>query len=241
MKKFSLLLILMVVPFSGLLGQGFMTPFHIASEMEMKECEYKGFEFQYKVVYPDNYDSTRKYPVYLALSGGHAYERIVDYCYYTTFRSWIIREDYITVLPLSPEEKSLNDFSRDQIVKLLSGIIKNENVTEDGWLIGGTSLGGKAAFLYASIRPKMFTGILAMPGNLEFDDIPPEWKGYHILLAYGSMESQDWIDLVIKTEIKLKGKVANIEKIVMEGQGHVLNPNYSINEIYRTYFGKEEE
>jgi predicted peptidase len=217
-------------------AQNFLTPDYALADLVDKTVQYGGYKFTYKVVYPDKYDSTKRYPVFLGLSGGLAFGDVVDFCYFTTFRSRHIRRQYITILPVSPERRTMKSYSREEMSSFLDAIIQAEKTTNKEWIVAGTSYGGDAAFLYAQLRPALFSGIINFTGNFEADTVPPEWKNYNIILAYGDKIDQDKKDDMYRTRKKLEGKIKNLDVIVMEGQNHILNPLYDLNIIYSKYF-----
>ena len=61
-------------------------------------------------------------------------------------------------------------------------------------------------------------------------------KNYKILLAGGELDEADWISSNNKTKSKLEGKVKSIEVYTIEGEGHIISPDYDINKVYSKYF-----
>ena len=237
MKTFAFFLLIMCFSMNSF-GQKFAVPDSILSDLESTQFEYTfTAEFKYKVVYPVNYDSSKKYNVLLGLSGGNSNEQIVNFCYYTLFDSKYF-DDYITILPLGPLGRSLADIDSTEINLLIEDVMKNHNVTDKNWIVAGTSMGGFAAFNFAFVRPELFDGIITFPGGLRTDNISEEWSNYKILLAVGEFDEKDWTSLNEETEAKLKGKVKSVETLILEGQEHIISPEYDIDTVYSKYFNK---
>ncbi len=235
MKKIIYGLILLSLNFSSF-GQNFEVPDSVLNGIESRQFEYTyTAKFDYKVIYPENYDSLKTYKVLLGLSGGNANERIVNYCYYTLFNSKYF-VDYITILPLGPSGRPLSDMDSTEINLLITDIKKQEKVADHHWIVAGTSMGGLAAYNFASAIPELFEGIITFPGGLGDNKVSEKWSNYKVLLAAGELDEADWIAHNERTKTKLNGKVKSIEIFVIEGQGHIVLPAYDINKVYSTYF-----
>ena len=217
-------------------GQDFEVPDSVLLELESRQFEYTyTAEFSYKIVYPANYNDSTEYNVFLGLSGGNANEKIVNYCYYTLFDSKYF-DNYITVLPLGPSGRPLSELDSSEINHLVADVMKNLKVTNHNWIVAGTSMGGVAAYNFASTRPELFEGIITIPGGLGTNEVSEKWKNYKILLAGGELDEADWIKLNNSTMSKLKGNVKSVEAFTIEGQGHIISPDFDIDKVYSKYF-----
>jgi hypothetical protein len=235
MKKLIYCIILFCLSLSSY-GQKFEVPDSVLTGVETRQFEYTTTaKFKYKIVYPIKFDSITSYKVLIGLSGGNANERIVNFCYYTLFDSKYF-EDYITILPMGPSGRPLSEMNRSEINLLISDIKKNQKVTNHNWILAGTSMGGLAAYNFASVRPELFEGIITFPGGLGSNEVSDKWKNYKILLAGGELDEADWKSLNISTKSKLEGKVKSIEVFTIEGQGHIISPAYDIDKVYSKYF-----
>ncbi len=235
LKKLTYCIIIIFLSLNSY-GQKFEVPDSILNDVKSRQFEYTHTaSFNYKIVYPTNYDSLKSYRVILGLSGGNANEKIVNYCYYTLFDSKYL-DDYITIMPLGPSGRPLSEMDSDEINLLVADVIKNQKVTTNNWIVAGTSMGGLAAYNFASARPELFEGIITFPGGLGDNKVLEEWKHYNILLAGGELDEVDWINSNNKTKLKLEGKVKNVELFTIEGQGHIISPDYDIDKVYSKYF-----
>ena len=198
--KFTILTTLFTfILFSGATAQMFSVPGHITREMIKDSVQYNGHNVRYFKSLPVNYDSTKFYPAMIAFSGGLAFERIVEYCYFTQFRSIYIRKDFITIMPVADEGKSFKDYTDDDLKLMLGAIRQQESIADTGWIAAGTAFGSHAAFNLPRIYPAMFQGIIVMPGEIPFNDIPEEWKHLKILLAIPEKDSYEWKEYWEKT------------------------------------------
>ncbi len=239
MKKLTYCIILACISFCSY-GQNFQVPDSILNDVESRQFEYTHTaKFNYKIVYPINYDHLTSYKVLIGLSGGNANEKIVNYCYYTLFDSKYF-ENYITILPLGPSGRPLAEMDSYEIDQLIADIIKNQKVTKSNWILAGTSMGGLAAYNFAAARPELFEGIITFPGGLGTNEVSDKWKNYRIVLAGGELDEADWIRLNNETKSKLEGNVKSIEIFTIEGQGHIVSPDYDIDKVYSKYFNSNK-
>ena len=239
MKELTFCIILICLSFTTY-GQKFDVPDSILTDVESRQFEYTyTAKFNYKIVYPVNYDSLKTYKVLLGLSGGNASEQIVNYCYYTLFDSKYF-ENYITILPLGPSGRSLAEIDSTEINQLIADIMKSQKVTNHNWIVAGTSMGGFAAFNFAYARPELFEGIITFPGGLRDEKVSEKWANYKVLLAVGELDEADWTTLNESTKSKLEGNVKGVETFIIKGQGHIISPEYDIDKVYSKYFTKKK-
>jgi len=215
-------------------AQDISVPDSILAEMQHKTILIYNEVYEYKIVYPKIYDVSKRYPVFLGLSGGLANEPIVNFCYYAWFRSKYF-SNYITILPISPDKNFLMDLSEIKILNLLNSFIEYENTLISNWIIAGTSNGGVTAFKFALTKPSLFEGIIVLPGAFNFLKPPVELKDYKIIIAYGEKDSE-WKSNSLQLVNDLKGIVKKLTLFEMKGQDHILNPNYDIDSVYQLYF-----
>lgn len=239
MKKLVYIIILICFNFNSF-GQNFAVPDSILNNVEQRQFEYTyTAKFNYKVIYPENYDSLKNYKVFLGLSGGNANEKIVNYCFYTLFDSKYF-DNYITILPLGPSGRPLSKMDSTEINLLIADIKTHEKVTDNNWTLAGTSMGGLAAYNFASARPELFEGIITFPGGLGANKVSKKWKDYKVILAAGESDEANWIELNKTTKSKLEKNVKSIETFIIEGQGHIISPEYDIDKIYSIYFSDDK-
>lgn len=76
-----------------------------------------------------------------------------------------------------------------------------------------------------------------MPGAFNFLETPKGWTNYTVVLTYGENDP-DWRENSISVAEIIKNVVKKVILFEMKGQGHILSPDYDINEVYKLYFEK---
>lgn len=243
MKKSILLLFAIVIGYPTLYAQDLSVPDSILKELQtvtlVDESEDTD-SLLFRVVYPKSFNSSKSYPVFLALSGGNQSKKIVDYCYAAWFRSNYF-DNYITILPISPKGKNLKNYSEEEIHKIEKLIKANFKVSKKHWIIAGTSNGGLATFNFVSASPKLYDAAIGIPGIIdEGVNVSKKWKHLEIVLAYGENDSEHWIESVPKSQKKAETHAKKVSTLMLKGQGHILPIGFDINQVYRLYFGAEK-
>jgi len=192
-----------------------------------------------KVVYPENYDSEKSYPILLALSGGNQSDGVVNYCYAAWFKSNYFK-NYITILPVNTKRKNFRTYKTDDIKNIFTIIKNNFKTNKDSWIIAGTSNGGIATFNFLAVEPALFQGAIVMPGAIDSErtKIEESWKHLKVVLAYGEKDDTTWITATEESRKALQDSVKSVQSFVMKGQGHILTLDYDIDQVYDVYFKK---
>ena len=192
----------------------------------------------FKYVYPENYDSTKTYPVLLGLSGGDQTEFIVDYCYAAWFRSDYFKH-YFTILPVNILDQNILTYDNDAIGVTYDVIMSNFNVDTSNWIIVGTSNGGVASYIFVAKSPELFHGIITVPGSasdtLIFD---LKWSHLHILNAVGYNDSEGWKNAADYLHDSIGSFSKSNELMVLNDVGHILPLSFNIDTVYSQYFSK---
>lgn len=190
-------------------------------------------ELTYGVEYPQDFDKTKKYPILLCLPGGDFSLKLASY-YNWVYTPRTTFQDAIKIYPISNDENKILSLSNDDWVAYIEAIKKNENGSDDGWVISGASNGGLATFDIITASPETFRGFIVIPGRIGSQPLLDEWKNYDALIVYAS-EDTSWIKGSKETYDKLKGHVRAIELIEIEGEDHVLSVTYNIDPIYERF------
>lgn len=228
MKNFILVTIL-VFSLTASFTQDLSVPGEVLKEINYVELGFEGQSRLFQVVFPDNYDSTKTYPVFLGLSGGTPTKRVVNYCYAAWFKNDVYK-NYITIMPSGVGHEFLSEKSALEWELILNIIRKHYKVTKKKWILAATSNGGIASFNLLQVAPKTFKKAYLMPGYLpEGMEANRKWRCIRFVLAFGEMDEQEWKDKTNETAKKLK----RVEVIEMKGQGHILSLDYDQNSIYR--------
>ena len=185
-----------------------------------------------QIVFPKDYDSTTNYPVYLALSGGNQSIDIVNYCYAAWFESSYFNNS-ITILPIAKKNSNLKNYTTSEIDNILKSIALNFKVTDNSWILGGTSNGGRAAFNFLNLHPTLFNTVIVMPGIInKSNTINSNISHVRFLLAYGTNDDKDWIKGTKRSKRLLKNKAHSVKIIPLKGMGHIFPISFDVNLIY---------
>lgn len=241
MRNQIILFLILSICTRTLNAQNLSVPDSILNELTTIKIPVENFvedSLIFKVVYPNNYDANKTYPVLLGLSGGNQNEKIVNYCYAAWFKSDYFK-NHITILPVNKKGKNLLHYSKNDINNTLTTIKKNFHVTNKNWIVAGTSNGGQATFNFISEDPSLFEGGIVIPGALgDSVNVDNSWKHLNIILAYGSKDSDDWAKGSKKTKKTLSKYVNNVKLLKLKGQGHILPIDFDIDSVYKIYFKK---
>lgn len=109
-------------------------------------------ELQVEIVLPENYDASKKYPLFIALHGGG--ENLAEFK--PNWISPIMKKDYIVAYLQSTQVASMTGFhwqddatTKKDIAKAYEIIIKKHQINEKEILMGGFSSGGYGSMIIA--------------------------------------------------------------------------------------------
>lgn len=205
----------------------------VQTEFKINDTLSQGFYIEY----PKGYNDSIKHPVFIGIAGGNQTKEFVMYCYAVYFKSSLL-DDYIKVFPIAYDQNGIMSSGKDYYTSLLQTIEKNLSCESKDWLIAGTSNGGIAALELVSIRPSQFSGLITIPGIIYGDNIivNDKWSHLNALLVYGENDSEGWINGVFKTDSVLKDNSVLSDILMLPNQGHILDVEYNIDNVYLKYF-----
>jgi poly(3-hydroxybutyrate) depolymerase len=131
-----------------------------------KTGTFNGFEVNYKVVLPDNYDPARAYPAVLAFGGGPQNMRVVENSLDRVWRKEAERRGYIVVAPAAPGGKLFYEGGLLVFPQFLDRILGDYKVQGGKFHVAGSSNGGLSAFEVAARYPRYFWSVTGIPGML---------------------------------------------------------------------------
>lgn len=187
------------------------------------------------VIYPKKYNACAQYPVFIGFSGGNQNINNIDFFNEVYFNSTYL-EKYIKVLPVTDNTFSYLELTPQEIKDFVEAIKTKLNALGNGWIAVGTSNGGLVAFNFISSNPKLFSGVLVMPGGIGENIATEEWKHLVIILAHGVKDSVDWKSHAEQTKEKLKNQVNYLAHIELAGAAHIIKRGYSLNHLYKQFF-----
>jgi len=235
LKKFSFSTVL-IFSFSLFAQVNLTVPKEILDEMEtVKVMVTDSVYYTFRVVRP-KMSSGEKDPVVLCLSGGDQSEAVVNYSYAAWFRSEKF-DQYWKIMPVSTDGVNFKAIDSSSAAKILNSILTEFYTLEDDWIALGTSYGGFAAFRFVAANPKLFTGVITMPGSMS-NDIAADstWNHLKVLLAVGSEDIDPWKNAADKSVELLSPHVSVVKKFVIKKAGHVLPIGFKIDPVYHAYF-----
>ena len=167
----------------------FVSAFAQSELFEKKEFIYKGDTLKYRVLFPENYDKTRKYPVVLFLHGSgergsdNEKQLVHGSALFTNEQN---RKDYpaIVIFPQCPQNSSwinihdrdgsMINFPKDTAItkplllvkKLLDNYQKTEAVDKKKMYVAGLSMGGMGTFDLICRYPRYFAAAIPICGGV---------------------------------------------------------------------------
>ena len=168
-------------------------------------------------------------PMLLCFGGGDARRGIAEY-YDAVYTPETVYRDHHVILPVGGPGRIFARYDDGTARGLVAALTAAEPVAGRG-LISGVSNGGRAAFRFAEAVPEVFRGFVTMPGAMGAGAVPEAWSDYAILLAYGTGDP-GWRAQTERAFAALDGRVGVVERMALEGQGHVVGADYDIDPVY---------
>ena len=168
-------------------------------------------------------------PVLLCFGGGDARRGIAEY-YDTVYTPEALYRDHHVIIPVGSPDRYFYQYDDAEVRAFLAALSSAEPLAGRG-IVTGVSNGGRAAFRFATAAPEAFRAIMTMPGAMVDDTVPAAWRDYAVLLAYGT-EDPRWQAESERAYARLNGRVAALERVELNGQGHVVGADYDIDPVY---------
>src|SRR5712692_11101683 len=137
----------------------------------------------YKVVLPENFDSTKAYPGVLAFSGGPQTMTTVDGAISRNWREQAERRGYIVVIPGAPDDQLFFEEGARVFPEFLTRFLAEYKIQDNKLHIAGVSNGGISAFHIAASYPQYFLSVTGYPGYLP-DATPPRVQALAKMCIY---------------------------------------------------------
>lgn len=212
------------------------------SMYEKREFVFKGDTLRYRVLFPENYDKSRKYPVVLFLHGSG--ERGCDNEAQLThgaslFTDEETRKDYpsIVIFPQCPQDEFWAEMKMSEqgiefpekpkitkslflVKKLLDSYKKNEAVDKKRIYVMGISMGGMGTFDLISRYPKYFAAAIPICGGI-YPDRLKKLKKMPIRIFHGGADPLVSREFSRNAYIELKARGSQrAEYVEFPGVGH---------------------
>lgn len=234
MRKILCSITLLLLTFSILAQKG---------EFQKKEFIFKGDTLRYQVLFPDNYDANKKYPLVLFLHGAgeKGSDNVSQLTHGSTqFTNEENRKNYpaIVIFPQCPEDsywveidRSVNEglvLPKNPTItkplyltkKLLDSYKNDEGVDKNRIYIMGLSMGGMGTFDLIVRYPKYFAAAIPICGAVEPARLK-KLKKMPIRMFHGSMDEVVSCEFSRNAFIELKARGSQrVEYIEFPGVGH---------------------
>jgi len=210
---------------------------------EKKQFVFEADTMPYRILYPENYDKTKKYPLVLFLHGsgerGNDNEKQLIHGSFL-FTNAQNRQKYpaIVVFPQCPEGKNWAPISRDDnknftyvnsktptepmqlLMRLLSKLKKEEAVDKKRIYVTGLSVGGMGTFDIICRLPKTFAAAVPICGGVSLERLK-KVKKMPIRIIHGDADNVVPVLHSRNAYIELKAMGAQKTQIVLfKGVGH---------------------
>lgn len=197
----------------------------VKAEVLDKMKNIGGTAVHYKVVLPNNYDSSKAYPGVLAFGGGPQTMNIVDNVIARNFRDEAEKRGYIVVVPAAPNDELFFEGGERIFPEFLKKILADYKIEGNKFHIAGPSNGGITAFHVASLNPEYFLSITAFPGYL-WEETPAHIQSISkmcINMFVGELDPMGWQSLMQKQTAEFRAKGMTAQYTVEKGQPHRLD------------------
>ena len=210
---------------------------------DKREFVFKGDTLRYRVLFPENYDENRTYPLVLFLHGagerGSDNEKQLKHGG-SLFTGEEIRKDFpsIVIFPQCPEESYWVEMERldDQnflfpekskiskplflVKKLMDSYVKKESVDKKRIYVMGLSMGGMGTFDIICRYPKYFAAAIPICGGVNTDRLK-KVKHMPIRIFHGGADPVVSREYSRNAHIELKAEGSErVEYIEFPGVGH---------------------
>jgi predicted peptidase len=217
------------------------------SLFEKKEfISEKGDVLPYRILYPENYDKTKKYPLVLFLHGGGERGTDNEKQLVNGVKAFLEPENRskfpcIVIAPQCPEDSywASVKFERTKYpleldfnygynitkglqlaIDLTNSVMKSESVDNKRVYITGLSMGGMGSLEAVYRYPKMFAAIAAVCGGADLNSYSKKQSKIPFWLFHGSVDGVIAVDNSRQLNEKLKALGADVQYTEYPGVNH---------------------
>lgn len=215
--------------------------------LKKEHVSEKGEKLLYRVLYPENYDKQKAYPLILFLHG--AGERGNDNELQLTYIADLLFKDEnrkkfpaIVLLPQCPPEgywpfpdhpdkegrwdrinypeKATASVPMKLVEELVDSYLRNENIDRNRIYVTGLSMGGMGTFDIVARNPKLFAAAVPICGGVNVKRLKKCAKHVKFRIFHG--DADDIVPVITSREAfaELKRLGAEVEYIEYAGEGH---------------------
>ena len=207
-----------------------------------KQLIHKTDTLPYRILYPENYDKTQKYPLFLFLHGagerGNDNERQLVHGS-GLFTDSLNRKLYPAIVifpqcaengywaPISTREGGFDYTDAKKatpqmlmVIRLLNHIQKTESIDKNRIYVGGLSMGGMGTFDLICRKPNLFAAAVPICGGVEVTRLKKATK-IPIRMYHGGADNVVSPEHSRNAYIELKARGAqDVELFIFPGVGH---------------------
>ena len=230
-------------------NKGFYKPYDFSLELyERKQFDAgNGNSLPYRVLYPENYDANKKYPLVVLLHGSG--ERGSDNEAQLTHGGKLFineqnRKDFpaIVIFPQCPKNSSWNTATTDRtktpperefnysstqpnwplkaVTDLVNSLIEEDLVDKKRVYLTGLSMGGFGTFEAVGRNPKMFAAAMPICGGGDVNAFDKKFKNYPFWVFHGDDDKAVDVKYSRQMVNKLKQVGARVKYSEYAGVGH---------------------
>lgn len=181
-----------------------------------------GETLEYRLLLPDGYEPGKAYPAVLALPPGGQDKAMVDAIVSPWKDDWRAA-GWIVVSPAAPAGDSFYGKAGALLPALLDAVSAQHTIEGDQYHLVGVSNGGRGAFAAAVDYPERFASMVVIPGVPVGDgwERLDRLSAMSVTLVVGG-EDGGWTSGSRKAAEALEAAGADVELVVVEGQGHTV-------------------
>ncbi|MGQ1945478.1 prolyl oligopeptidase family serine peptidase [Geofilum sp. OHC36d9] len=210
------------------------------------KSKYDGFYQPYTIKLPNDYDSSKKYPLLVFLHGSGVNEQ-------NLLNKQRSNGNFIELAPLARDMYNCfsSDSSQNDIIEAIEDVISNFSVDTSNIIIGGFSMGGYGALRTYYEHPDLYKGVAVFAGypylasnwldgehpNFLKKNYISKFIGKPVFIYHGKKDGSLPVDLIKKMSTELENVGAKVTLIISEDKGHEY-PDKETNEKYFEWLDK---
>ena len=188
-----------------------------------KSTTIAGLPLNYKVILPQDYDSSKAYPAILAFPpGGQG----MDMVFTTLEHNWAPeaqRRGYLAFIPAAPLGRLFYQDGARVFPEFLEQLLAEYKIRDRKFHIAGMSNGGISAFAIAASDPQYFRSVTVFPGFLP-DATPARIHALAKLCLYlhvGELD-ESWRQMMEEQAADFRARGYTVRMTVEKGESHVI-------------------
>jgi len=181
-----------------------------------------GTRLDYRLVAPP--EKQARYPVLLALPPGSQTVGMVDWGWKNYYLNEALRRGWVVVSPIAPGGRLFVQGAEKYLPELLAEVARTYPPEGEKFHLAGVSNGGLSSFRIAILHPELFHSLAVLPGWPAPADVErlDRLEEVQVRMWAGERENPSWLGLMRQAESRLQALEADVELVVLPGEGHTL-------------------